>query len=232
MDKTVFRGTREIHSYVIRGGRMSKLHQKAYDELGPKYCIPYEEQLIDLKKYFPKGEIILEIGFGMGLATAAIADKNRDKNYLGIEVHKPGVGKLLSEIGIRNLDNMRIINFDAVKVIDNMIPDGSFDGIHIFFPDPWPKKKHHKRRLVQAPFIKKLLPKLKNDGYIYCVTDWEEYGEQMLEVLISIPELKNQYEDWANQPVWRPETRFERKGLDKSYKIREVFFRKLISQKN
>jgi len=107
-----------------------------------------------------------------------------------------------------------------------MIPDRSFDGIHIFFPDPWPKKRHHKRRLVQAPFIKKLLPKLKENGYIYCVTDWEEYGEQMLEVLSSIPELRNQYKDWADKPVWRPETRFERKGLDKSYMIREVFFRK------
>ena len=232
MDKTASRGAREVRSYVIRGGRMSKLHERAYDELGPSFLIPYNEKKLDISDIFNEGSVILEIGFGMGLATAAIADKNRDKNYLGIEVHKPGVGKLLSEIGVRKLDNLRIINFDAVRVLDNMIPDGVLDGVHIFFPDPWPKKRHNKRRLVQEPFIIKLLPKLKENGYIYCVTDWEEYGEQMLDVLSSIPEIKNKYKDWADKPIWRPETRFERKGLNKSYQIREVFFEKKTLSNN
>ncbi len=205
---------------------MSNLHQRAFDTMGKDYCIPYSEKMVDLKRIFPRGDVILEIGFGMGLATALIAEKIREQNYLGLEVHKPGVGKLLSEMEIRKLTNIRIINFDAVRVVEHMIPDKSLSGIHIFFPDPWPKKRHHKRRLVQVPFISQLLPKLKEEGYLYCVTDWEEYGEQMLEVLTSIPGLENQYSEWAEKPVWRPETRFERKGLDKSHLIREVFFRK------
>jgi len=217
---------RRIKSFVTRATRMSKGQQLALDNLGPKYCIPFQPEPYDLLQQFPKGDIILEIGFGMGTATSAIADRKRDTNYLGVEVHKPGVGKLLSEIERLTLENVRIIHFDAVRVLEEMIPDESFSGVHIFFPDPWHKKKHNKRRLVQTEFIKLLMPKLKKGGYIYCVTDWEEYGEQMLEVLSGIDGLENPHGGWADKPIWRPETKFERKGLNKNHLIREVYFTK------
>ena len=221
------KGPRTIRSYVIRSGRMSPLQQRSFDTLSALWCLPFREEELNLRSVFPAGEIILEIGFGMGTATAEIARRNPDKNYLGMEVHKPGVGKLLAEIESRGLSNVRIIHFDAVRVLEQMIPPGGADGFHIFFPDPWPKKKHHKRRLIQPDFVRLLLSRLKEGGYIYCVTDWEEYGLQMLEVLSSFPELENPAgTGWAESPVWRSQTAFERKGLAKDHPIREVFFRK------
>ena len=166
----------------------------------------------------------MEIGFGMGEAAAAMAERHPHWNYLGVEVYKPGVGKLLSEMESRKLSNIRIINFDVVRVLEVMIPDDVFSGVHIFFPDPWPKKRHNKRRLIQSGFLNLLLPKVKIGGYLYCTTDWDEYGEQMLDVLSRFDELENPSGGWARSPVWRPETQFERKGLKKNHGIRELYF--------
>ncbi len=218
---------KRLKSYVLRAARMSKLQRRSFDELLPLYSIPYSPAILDLQACFPDFEQIkMEIGFGMGEATIQIASENKDTAFIGIEVHRPGVGKVLSEIQNLGLGNLRVINHDAVEVIENMLPDNSLDGVHIFFPDPWPKKKHHKRRLVQVPFIKLLIPKLKEKGYLYFCTDWEEYAEQILDVCESVDGISNAYPCYAEPQSWRPRTKFESKGLVKDHKIREVLFNK------
>jgi len=214
-----------LKSYVIRKGHFTDAQKKAYDSLYEKYIIPFADNKLDFQNIFrnPAG-VTLEIGFGSGFATAEIAQANPDKNYLGIEVHRPGIGKLLWEIEKRSLDNIRIIEYDAAAAAEKMIPDGSLDAIHIFFPDPWPKKRHHKRRLIQAPFTLTLARRLKPGGYLYMVTDWEDYAACALASLASCPTLKNAYEDFAVGQDWRPKTKFEQKGLAKDHKIRELFF--------
>lgn len=223
---------RQIKSYVLRAGRMSKGQQRAYDELHDQFCIPYSEQMLDISRIFARtADVIMDIGFGMGESTAFYGQNYRDNNILGVEVHKPGVGKLLSEIRRLELTNIRIIQQDVKQVLRDMVPSGSLQGIHIYFPDPWPKKKHHKRRLVQDDFIGLCVIKLKQGGYIHCATDWEEYSEQMLEVLSGNSSLYNSVEDsdgggFAPKPSWRPDTRFEEKGIRKSHIIRDLLFRK------
>ena len=215
---------RDIKSYVIRAGRLSKLQQNAIATLSDRYCIPFQDNLLDLKRIFGnENPVIMEIGFGMGHATAEIAEKNRHRNYIGIEVHTPGVGKLLSRIDSLQLSNLRIIQYDAVKVIRTMIPLESLQGVHIFFPDPWPKKKHHKRRLIQHGFIEELLPLIQKNGYIYAVTDWEDYAEQILKVLNEFRELNNPFLTFADGIEWRPDTSFEKKGIAKNHKIRDIW---------
>ncbi|MCL2800717.1 MAG: tRNA (guanosine(46)-N7)-methyltransferase TrmB [Treponema sp.] len=218
-------------SYVIRKGRFTDAQKKAYESLSEKYLIPYKEEELDFESVYNDNlknkNVTLEIGFGSGLATAEIAQANPDKNYLGIEVHKPGIGRLLWEIEKRGLINIRIIEHDAVFVLDKMIPRGSLEAIHIFFPDPWPKKRHHKRRLVKRPFTQTLAQKLKKDGYIYMVTDWEEYALYALEELENTAEIKNYYNGFAESIDWRPKTRFENKGLLKKHVIRELYFKKI-----
>ena len=168
--------------------------------------------------------MVIEIGFGMGKATWEIALNRPDTNFLGIEVHRNGVGKLMAELNQRDICNVRIINDDALKVLKESVPNGSVEGFHIFFPDPWPKKRHHKRRLIQHSNIDTLVKKLKPEGYIYAVTDWEEYAHQMLQTLEDTPGLKNEFDSFAEPISWRPETRFEEKGLEKGHSINEVFF--------
>ncbi len=215
---------RGIRSYVLRTGRLSRLQKNALETLSDRYSIPFQNKHINFEKIFGNNNpVIIEIGFGMGHATAEIADKNRHKNYIGIEVHTPGVGKLLSRIDILNLSNLRIIQYDAVHVIRTMVPSGSLQGVHIFFPDPWPKKKHNKRRLIKHEFIEELLPLIKKDGYIYAVTDWEDYAEQILRVFNKFTELKNPYGNYADGIEWRPDTSFEKKGIKKNHKIREIW---------
>jgi tRNA (guanine-N7-)-methyltransferase len=215
---------RDIKSYVIRAGRLSKLQQNAIKMLSDRYCIPFQDKLLDFKKIFGnENPVIIEIGFGMGYATADIAERNSNRNYIGIEVHTPGVGKLLSRIDSLQLSNLRIIQYDAVQVIRTMIPDRSLAGVHIFFPDPWPKKKHHKRRLIQHGFVEELLPLIQKDGYIYAVTDWEDYAEQILRVLNQFNELSNPYKTYADGIEWRPNTSFEKKGIAKNHTIRDVW---------
>ena len=216
----------KIKSYVLRTGRMSKSQKKAYESLFDTYCLPFKEELIDFKSIFDFKNIILEIGFGMGLATAQIADENPHNGYLGIEVHQAGIGKLLSEIDRLRLDNVRIVRHDAVEVIESMIPDLSLSGIHIFFPDPWPKNKHHKRRLIQEEFISGAVQKLKEDGYIYIVTDWEDYAYSILKVLNKTKNIFNPCKTFAEKQDWRPETRYEKKGKNKSHNIYEIKYYK------
>ena len=216
---------RTIKTFVLRAGRMTPTQQKDYQELSGRWCIPYTDSHLNYTQIFNNtNPVTIEIGFGMGKATAIIAADNPDKNYLGLEVHRPGVGKLLGEIRRRNLENIYIVEYDALEVLEKMIPDGSVSGFHIFFPDPWPKKKHHKRRLVQRPNTDLITKKLVPGGYLYMATDWEPYAEFALEQLEQTPGLKNKYQGFAPHQEWRPETRFEEKGLDKNHVIRELFF--------
>ena len=216
---------RTIKTFVLRAGRMTPTQQKDYQELSGRWCIPYTDSHLNYTQIFNNtNPVTVEIGFGMGKATAIIAADNPDKNYLGLEVHRPGVGKLLGEIRRRNLENIYIVEYDALEVLEKMIPDGSVSGFHIFFPDPWPKKKHHKRRLVQRPNTDLITKKLVPGGYLYMATDWEPYAEFALEQLEQTPGLKNKSQGFAPHQEWRPETRFEEKGLDKNHVIRELFF--------
>lgn len=219
---------REIKSFVLRSSRMTLLQKKAYHTLYNSHGIKYSENILDYNKIFKVKDIIAEIGFGMGEATIEIAEKNMDKGYIAIDVHKPGIGKLLNEIEKRGLENIKVIECDAVKVFEKMIPDKSLIGVHIFFPDPWPKKKHHKRRLIREDNIKLIAEKLKTGGYIYVCTDWENYAGQILDVMNKVNSLKNKYKDFAPKQLWRPVTKFETKGVKKFHIIREVFFEKKI----
>ena len=216
-----------VKSYVKRLGKFTDAQKKAYETLADKYLISVSENYIDFHNIFDNpGNVTLEIGFGSGFATAEIAQNNPDKNYLGIEVHRPGIGRLLWEINERNLKNIKIIEFDAVHVLKKMIPPVSLDAIHIFFPDPWPKKRHRKRRLIQRTFTDCLASCLKPNGYLYMVTDWEDYAFHALEELSATDSLKNEYEAFAQPQAWRPKTKFEQKGLDKDHVIRELMFKK------
>ena len=214
-----------LKSYVIRAGRYTTAQRKAYETLSADFIIPFIEGEIDFNKIFGNtNPVFLEIGFGMGITTADIAQKNPDKNYIGIEVHRPGIGRLLWEIEKRSLSNIRIIEYDAVFVTQMMIPCGSLEGIHVFFPDPWPKKKHRKRRLIQRPFTNTLANCLKPGGYLYMVTDWEDYAFHALEELSAAAGLHNAYEGFAPPQPWRPGTKFEQKGLAKNHEIKELYF--------
>lgn len=216
---------REVKTYVLRIGRMTAAQEKAYAELSPSWCIPFEEKKINFVDVFGNtNPIIVEIGFGMGDATVNMAAANPDINYLGIEVHRPGVGKVLSEIKRRELKNLYIIEHDALEVLEKMIGDNSVNGFHIFFPDPWPKKRHHKRRMIQRPRTNLLAQKLASGGYLYFVTDWLEYAESALPELEATPGLKNKYEGFAEKQSWRPETKFEKRGIEEERPITEIFF--------
>jgi tRNA (guanine-N7-)-methyltransferase len=177
--------------------------------------------------FFREAPTTVEIGFGMGHATAGIAQLQADKNFIGIEVHTPGVGSLLKMIDERGLTNLRIVQHDAVEVLTHMIPDNSLAGVHIFFPDPWPKKRHHKRRLVQPAWVKQLVCKLQPNGYIHLATDWQDYAEHMLEVLRAEPAIKNTASDYAPRPAYRTESNFERKGLAKGHGVWDLVFTRI-----
>jgi tRNA (guanine-N7-)-methyltransferase len=214
-----------IRSFVLRAGRMSAAQRRCYDALSPRFVLPYAAARADFSACFGRtAPLTVEIGFGMGMATAAIAEANPDRNFLGIEVHTPGVGKLLWEIERRGLSNIRIVEHDAVDVLRDMLGDGAAEAFHLFFPDPWPKKRHHKRRLVTRPFTDLLARKLAAGGYVYMATDWAEYGDWALSELTATPGLRNRFEGFAPRQEWRPETKFERKGLEKAHEVRELFF--------
>ena len=219
---------RAVKTYVIRAGRMTDSEKRNYEELSSRYCIPYEAKTLNFVDVFGNtNPVVLEIGFGMGQATAKIAQDNPEINYLGLEVHIPGVGRLLGEIEKRPLKNVMIISHDAIEVLENMIPDGSLSGIHIFFPDPWPKKKHHKRRMLQRPRTNLLASKLLPQGYLYFATDWDAYAQSALEELTLTETLKNKYDNYAPHQKWRPRTKFEQKGLDAGREIHELYFIKM-----
>jgi tRNA (guanine-N7-)-methyltransferase len=216
---------RAIRSFVLRQGRLTPAQQRAVETLLPVYGVSYAAESLDLEHAFGRqAPKILEIGFGMGAATAQIAAANPDKDYLGIEVHTPGVGNLLKLMEEQELTNLRVIQHDAVEVLRHMITDASLDGVHIFFPDPWPKKRHHKRRLLQAEFVALLCSKLKPGGYLHFATDWEEYAQWTLEVLRAEPKLANTVADYAPRPEYRPLTKFEQRGLNLGHGVWDLIF--------
>ncbi|MDR0600716.1 MAG: tRNA (guanosine(46)-N7)-methyltransferase TrmB [Treponema sp.] len=202
---------------------MSRAQERSYEE-GTRFRIPYTGVPADFASLFGNPRpLTVEIGFGMGTATAEIAAANPEKNYLGIEVFKAGIGKLIWELERRSLSNVRIIERDAAEVLETMTAPGTIAAFHLFFPDPWPKKRHHKRRLVQRPFAETLASRLTAGGYIYMVTDWEPYAAEALEALSGAPGLFNPYGGFAPGFSWRPQTKFERKGLDKDHRVREIY---------
>ena len=218
---------RSVRSYVLRQGRLTPAQQRACEALLPRFGIPYREMLLDLEEAFGRrAPKILEIGFGMGETTALIAARHPENDYLGIEVHTPGVGSLLKRLADANLTNVRVIQHDAVEVLAHMIPAESLDGAYLFFPDPWPKKRHHKRRLVQPPFVSLLSSRMKPGAYLHVVTDWDDYAQQILEVLGSEPTLVNTARGFAPRPEWRPQTKFEVRGLKLGHPVWDVLFRR------
>jgi tRNA (guanine-N7-)-methyltransferase len=215
---------RTVRSYILRGGRMTQAQSSALERLAPRWCVGPAEGLLDLPALFPGlGRFVLEIGFGMGETTAELAERDPAAGFLGIEVHPPGIGRLLWEIERRGLSNIRIINSDAVDVLERRLAPASFDGIHVFFPDPWPKKRHHKRRLIQPEVCLLLARVLKPDGYLRIVTDWRPYAEHILAVAARNPELHAANPAAAGLPGRTP-TAFERKGLKAGRAIEDLIF--------
>lgn len=218
---------RRIRSFVTRTGRLSNAQAKAIDTLGEQYLLPYAKAPLDFQAVFGReAPTVLEIGFGMGETTAAIAKLMPEVNFIGVEVHTPGVGSLLKLIDEQGLENLRLIQYDAFDVLTNMIPLDSLAGVHVFFPDPWHKARHNKRRLIQSPFVEKLVAHLKPGGYLHCATDWEEYAEQILQVLSDEPLLDNTATDYAPRPDYRPITKFEKRGVRLGHGVWDVVFKK------
>ena len=218
---------RHIRSFVLRQGRVSPAQQRSLDTLMPRYGIPYTPQSLNLDNAFGRtAPKILEIGFGMGEPTAKIALAHPQNDYLALEVHPPGVGSLLKQIDAQGIQNIRIIQHDAVEVLRDMVNDATLDGVHIFFPDPWHKARHNKRRLIQTPFIAKLVQKIKPGGYIHVATDWQDYAEQVLDVLSAEPLLQNTAVDYAEKPTYRPLTKFENRGLKLGHGVWDLVFRR------
>ncbi len=216
---------RSIRSYVVRAGRMGPGQIRALQELAPGQVLAYKAVEQDWAAAFGRNApLVLEIGFGMGAATADIAQARPETNFLGIEVHPPGVGALLQQIEARRLHNLRIVQHDAVEVLEHMVAPSSLDGVHIYFPDPWPKKRHHKRRLVQPEFVALLLSRMAVGAYIHCATDWQPYAEQMLQVLSAQQGLSNSASDYAPRPAWRPLTKFENRGLKLGHGVWDLLF--------
>lgn len=219
---------RRIRSFVLRQGRLTAAQERALETGLPQFGLTYTPELQNLEAVFGRKESkkILEIGFGMGESTAKIAQTLPDCDFLAVEVHTPGVGSLLKLIQEQALTNIRIVQHDAVEVLQNMLADASLDGVHIFFPDPWHKKRHHKRRLIQAEFIKLLCSKLKVGAYIHVATDWQEYAEWVLEVLSAEPMLENTAQDYAEKPSYRPLTKFENRGIKLGHGVWDMVFKR------
>lgn len=216
-----------IRSYVLRQGYFSSAQRHAYESLLPRYGIPLTEEPVDLKQIFGRtAPKILEIGSGMGETTATIAAQHPEKDFIAIEVHAPGIGSLLNRIEQRGLTNLRVIPHDAKLVLQQMFTSESLDGIHIFFPDPWPKARHHKRRLIQPDFVALLCNRLKPGGYLHIATDWEDYAIHSLYVLSNEQQLVNTADDYAPRPPHRPLTKFEQRGIKLGHAIHDLIFTK------
>ena len=215
---------RAIRSFVLRQGRMSPAQQRACDELYPRYGVNLSAPL-DLAALFGRhAPVVLEIGFGMGETTVAIAAAQPHVDFLGVEMHWPGVGALLRRIESMQLTNVRVLRHDAVDVVARMIPAASLAGIHVYFPDPWPKKRHHKRRLLKPPFVHALAAALAPGGYLHVATDWAPYAEEILATLAAEPLLVNTAADFAPRPAWRPLTKFEQRGLARGHAVFDALF--------
>lgn len=218
---------RPIRSYVLRQGRVSNAQRRAHDALLPAFGVPFSHDIVDLDRVFGRRATkILEIGFGMGETTAAIAARHPENDYLGIEVHTPGVGSVLKRIHDLELSNVRVIQHDAVEVLAHMIAPRTLDGVHVFFPDPWPKKRHHKRRLIQPAFVALLAARMKPDAYLHVATDWQDYAAHILATLSAEPLLRNTTEGYAPRPDYRPLTKFEDRGLRLGHEVRDIIFRR------
>ncbi len=218
---------RQIKSYVLRNNVLSDKERETVLRYFPKYGMCFEDAFIDYGRLFGNDRpVIVEIGFGMGDSTREIAIRRPEYNYIGIEVFLQGFVRLLKGLGDDGLDNVRIIRFNAVDVITHMVAESSVAGFHIFFPDPWPKKKHHKRRLMSVDFMRLLASRLEDGGYIYMVTDWEEYAEETLEKAREVESLSNPFYSFAPPVAWRPVTKFEQKGMEKEYTINEIWLEK------
>ena len=211
-----------VRSYSIRGSRITVAQRQAKTALQIVHGIEFKQEVIDLKTIFPKAEkVIMEIGFGMGEATAIIAKNHPENAYIAVDVHPPGIGKLLSRIDEDKLANLKVIEDDVHVVLEHMIADNCLDGIHLYFPDPWPKKKHNKRRIVNEGFLKLIHPKLKKGGFIHIATDWVPYA-------ISIQEVFSNSDLFTGgviqKPEWRPVTRFEDQGIDKDHAVNDMYY--------
>lgn len=213
---------RTVRSYVLRQGRVTGAQERALAELLPAYGIAYRQEVLDPRTVFGRAApLVLEIGSGMGETTARIAKERPDTDFIAVEVHGPGVGSLLKLIEREQLKNLRVIRHDALEVLEHMIPDASLAGIHLFFPDPWPKKRHHKRRLVQPAFAALAVRKLAPGGYLHAATDWEDYASQIVEVLMAEPGLRRE-----NHVQPRPATKFELRGLKLGHRVHDFVFRR------
>jgi tRNA (guanine-N7-)-methyltransferase len=215
-----------IRSYVLRQGRISDAQRRAFETLLPVYGVPYREERLDFATLFGReAPRYLEIGFGMGETTVEIAAAHPQSDYLAIDVHTPGVGSLLKRIAERSLANIRVVQHDAVEVLTHMVAPASLDGVHIFFPDPWPKKRHHKRRLIQPPLVSLLVDRMKRGGYLHLATDWKEYADEMLAVLSAESRLANTADGFSPRPEYRPLTKFETRGLTLGHGVWDLVFR-------
>lgn len=225
-DDTEDLSQRRVRSFVLRQGRLTKGQARALETGFPQFGVNYAPEQLDLDALFNRADSkkILEIGFGMGETTAKIAQVLPNCDFLAAEVHTPGVGALLKLIQENELNNIRVIQHDVVEVLHRMIADASLDGVHIFFPDPWHKKRHHKRRLIQAEFVQLLCTKLKTGGYLHVATDWQEYAEWVLEVLNAETQLENTAKDYAVKPSYRPLTKFENRGLKLGHGVWDMVF--------
>ena len=213
---------RAVRSYVLRQGRVTAAQERALADLTPLYAIAYREARLDPREIFGRAApLVLEIGSGMGETTARIAKQRPDTDFIAVEVHAPGVGSLLKLIGKEQLRNLRVIRHDALEVLEHMVPDASLAGIHLFFPDPWPKKRHHKRRLVQPAFAALAARKLAPGGYLHAATDWENYAAQIDEVLSGAPDFERVAGGAA-----RPATKFELRGLKLGHSVHDFVFRR------
>ncbi len=217
-----------VRSFVRRPGRMGSGQQRALQSLGPQFILPPQTHLLDTAATFGRvAPLVLEIGFGMGDATAQIAFAEPERDFLGIEVHEPGVGALLKRIGELGLTNLRIVRHDAMEVLQHMIAPASLRAVHVFFPDPWPKKRHHKRRLIQGAAVALISSRLAPGGRLHCATDWQEYAEQMLQVLQIEPSLRNTAAGFAPRPPSRPMTKFEQRGLKLGHGVWDLVFERI-----
>ena len=218
---------RPIRSFVLRQGRLSPAQARALDALLPRFGVDYAPNALDFERTFGRrAPVVLEIGFGMGETTAAIAQTHPQVDFLGVEVHAPGVGALLREVEARALTNVRIVRHDAVEVVAQMIPPDSLAGVHVYFPDPWPKKRHHKRRLLRPAFVRALAERLAPGGYLHAATDWEEYAQEILATFAAEPLLANTADGFAPRPPWRPQTKFEVRGAKLGHGSWDILYRR------
>lgn len=220
---------RKIKSFVLRTGRVSNRQQTALDNWLVDYALPVNNGYWDIPKLFGRdANTVVEIGFGMGASLFSMAQAHPETNFIGIEVHLAGIGSLAADLHDFNLNNVRLVNHDAVEVFKNQIPDLSLNGIQIFFPDPWHKKRHNKRRLIQSEFVSLLAQKIKPGGFLHCATDWEDYAQHMLAVMSAEPLLRNTQSDggFSPRPDTRPLTKFEQRGQRLGHGVWDLYFEK------